>query len=271
MADFPLVGNMTLCESIGFDTSTSGGTVITSASSGDSAWVELAASTSLNSDVLELVIIRNGSGNIGIFRLDIAVGAIGSEVEILSDLLLSGKPSGQTSDYQVNIPIGIPSGSRISARCYFSSATRAIELGARLWSGQFKSPQPLSSSISYGFNGFDGVDVDPGGTLNTKGAWFEVDPAISDSINGFYLGLGDSSNNAQATVRWLIDIAIGTGGSEVIIAENISSRGTTGEMIKPPVFVNTTITSGQRVSIRCQSNIIDATDRVLSASITGFI
>ena len=270
MSDFPLVGNRTLVETGGFNLSTSGGTVFTSTGTGDSAWTELIASTDADSDLLMLYIMRNDNGNIGRFRLDIGVGAAGSEEVILDDLLLSGKPNGQGQPFALNLPLAIPEGSRVAFRANFSGTTRVMEIAVALYAGGFKTQAALACSKAYGFNGTDGVDVDPGGTVNTKGSWAELDASIAENINGMYVSIGDSANTAQANALWLVDIAIGGAGSEIVVAENIPARGNTSELIKVPVWADVVIASGERVAARAQCTITDATDRVISVSIVGF-
>jgi len=270
MADFPLVGNRILVESFGFDLATSSGTVLTSASGGLTAWTELLSSSSADADMIDIFIMKGASNNFGIFRLDVGIGAPGSEVVILDRVLLSGKPGAAASSYQLALPFSVPKGSRLSFRFDASASGRELILAGALYTGQFKSQQHLCESIAYGFNGIDGVDVDPGGVANTKGAWFEIDAAISNSINGFYACFGDSSNSAQTTANFLVDIAVGAPGSEVLIAENVPTRATTQELMRGPVFVDSLIAEGDRVSARAQCTITDASDRLLSISITGF-
>ena len=65
-------------------------------------------------------------------------------------------------------------------------------------------------------------------------------------------------------------IAVGAPGSEVLIAENVPTRATTQELMRGPVFVDSLIAEGDRVSARAQCTITDASDRLLSISITGF-
>lgn len=270
MADFPLTGNRVQVESFGFDLATSSGTILTSAGAGLTAWSELLASSSHDSDLIDIFIMQGANANIGVFRLDIGIGSAGNEFVILDRLLLSGKPSVQRSHYKVSIPICIPKGARISFRFNVGQSARSLTIAGVLYTGQFKTQQQLSDSISYGFNGNDGVDVDPGSTINTKGAWSEIDPSISSSINGFYLCAGDSNNNSHLSANFLLDVGIGGAGNEVIIAENIPTRSETVEVVKAPVFVDALIATGERVVVRAQCTINEATDRIISASITGF-
>lgn len=93
-----------------------------------------------------------------------------------------------------------------------------------------------------------------GGVAHTKTGWTEVVASTDTDCN---LILVDGRTSFSSELRaYLIDYAIGSAGSEVVIAENVyvgNSQGTCPRWI--PVF----IPIGSRVSIRVQSNALNDT------------
>lgn len=273
MADFPIANDYSFSESFGYNLGSSTGTDLTSAGAGVSSWVELIASTADNIDLIELFFLAGTSGSFILARLDIGIGGAGSEVVIVEKLLIDGKPAGTPiSDVQWRFPISVPAGTRIAFRADFTNASRVITLAGNLYKGSFLSPVSYSSLKSYGFNGRDGIDVDPGSTADTKGAWTEIVASLADNIKSFYVGISPSFNSGQSTMSCFFDISIATAGNEAdaVIAQNIPFTATTGEKIRYHPFVDKPIPAGSRIAIRSQSTITDATDRISAFSIEGF-
>lgn len=136
-------------------------------------WVEVENSTSSDWGAIKITYDADRSG-----LLHVGVGAASSEDRRVT---LPLERASKDTYFSVDIPISIPSGSRVSV-----SASSAVSTTIR---GQIIGyPESLFSSTpgythldlgpmdftnatgSYG----DGVAVDPGGTANTKSSWVEV-------------------------------------------------------------------------------------------------
>lgn len=125
-------------ESLGVNTAATTGVVIDPGASAhtDSDWAELIAATGFAYRWLMLG-FGHTSGNLGAtatWLVDIAIGAAGSEVEVVSDLLLAGgTATDQPLPGSMSFPVAIPAGVRVAARARCSSnaaTTRTIDVMA---------------------------------------------------------------------------------------------------------------------------------------------
>lgn len=274
MADFPIANDYQFSESFGYNLGSGTGTSFTSTGSGVSTWTELILSTADDIDLIELFFLRGTSGALMEARIDIGIGGFGSEQVLIEGLLLDGKPSSTgLTDLKWEFPIPIPSGTRIAFRGEFGSSNREVIFAGNLFTGTLTSPQSYSSLKSFGFDGRGGISVDPGGTINAKGVWEEIIASTSDEIQAFYVGIGSNANGAQGFMNCYFDISLGSFGNEddAIIAQNIPFDASTGEKIRYHPFVDRKIPVGSRVAIRMQSTIDNATDRLASFTIEGFL
>ena len=250
----------------------SGGSAYTKGS-----WTTIVASNPTNSAWLSLnvvTIFNSGSNN---FSLDIGVGASGSEVALISNML--------TSSYQlpvgsaIVIPLEIKSGTRISARVSCENASDFCLLQVLSFSDTFQSTPVPKSYNTFGFNSAAniGVAVDSGGTANTKGAYTVITSSITNSIAGFFLAF-DVQNNAGSVgiVYHLVDIAVGAPGSEIIIIPDYqhttyyysgSSSGNIMPVFSP--YFPIAIKAGTAISVRCASSATTTPDRYLGVTLYG--
>lgn len=267
MADFPFDGNSILSDRGKIDPFDSNVADFNSAVGSKSAWSELIASTSENS--IAMLLVLRGPGNQGCV-FDIGVGGAGSEVVVVPDQMVSeSSQGGDRYTYRV-FPMSVASGSRVSARAQaITGTTQPVSAAIYLFSNDFDGTDAVSTMFAYGITGARGVQVDPGATINTKGAWFEI-TSSSDEIFflSFVVGLGD--NTAATTASFLFDIATGGAGSEVVIVENMLVKQRPSESDSySPVPLAQSIASGTRLSVRSQSTTNDATDRLFDVALYG--
>lgn len=114
-------------DSIGFDSANGIGTAITSSVSTNTkgSYTQLVASTAKDYCGLLLVPDTNQSGTATALLLDIAIGAGGSEQVIVPNFYQSSFNDKVATSF---VPINIPSGTRISARCQSATASQKIGL-----------------------------------------------------------------------------------------------------------------------------------------------
>jgi len=255
-------------EALGQATGDSGGTsVTTGAADTKGAWVELLASSSADTEWIDIFCYGPAAAD-NSFLLDIGVGAAASESVVIANIAFQANSAQGT---RIGIPLTIASGSRISARAQADVSTRTFEV-----SGHISTESSYGTSASNITLGADtansiGVPIDAGATPNTKGAWAEVDASTSADIDYFVVLIGPNDNAViTAEAGFLIDIATGASSSEVVLIGDIEYRQNNLEVFfgrEAPYFE--AIASGTRVAARCQSTESDATDRIIDVSIIG--
>jgi hypothetical protein len=229
--------------------------------------------------------LTNGSANTD-YLVDLAIGAAGSEQIIATNLFMSGG-GGLAGNlvYSYILPIAIPTGTRIAARCQAGTASAAsLHATLHVMAQGFLPSAPLQRLTAYGPNTADsgGVSVDPGGTANTKpSTWTEITSSTTNPMRMLYAAFGLAQNSAPSTATWLVDLGIGASGSEIGIG---GSSATTGLVSLPfrvgvltdflwsPLVVGplaVSIPAGTRLAARAQCSITDATDRLFDVMLYG--
>lgn len=253
---------------IGSATATSTGTTLTSgAANTKGSYTQLVASSAKDTDY---IIVGNDMGpSAGSnLSLDLAIGAGGSEVNILSDLFLSDVGTA----FPYHIPISIPAGSRVSARIQSTAVSDTCKVNVVLCAG---NPQyrGYNKSDTYGFTAATtlGTTVDPGGTANTKGAYSQITTATTRDHYGVMFAL-DRQGHAALAATLLVDLSIGAAASEIVIVPNMlwiaQSSGNPVPSVTPVIPFH--IPSGSRVAIRAQSSANTVTTRLFGVTMYGF-
>jgi hypothetical protein len=209
--------------------------------------------------------------NVGDFLIDIAVGGAGSESIIVSDILFSRANALQFGLVQsIPIPKLIPSGTRVSIRCQSTRAsTNSIYLNICCnCLGNILYTDLNPKITTYGSNTADsgGTGLDPGGVANTKSAWVEISSSLTFETSGLFLGIGSRNNATTSTCSWSLDLAVGGAGSEqIIISSIIITIHGNNNLINPGIsdIYWVSIPAGTRLAARVQSNITDASDRLI--------
>jgi hypothetical protein len=211
----------------------------------------------------------------GPFVFDIGVGSPGSETVVIPDLLLdSAGPGGSGTIGKQFGPIycSIAGSSEISVRAETHSTAAGNETVQVVLLLCDSIPLPELSTYTYASYGFTlgadakGSAVDPGEVAHTKGAYTEITASAQSSIEHIHFHIGNQFNTAGATGTWLIDIAIGSDGSETDILSNVLVGGnlSSDEVTPNEIIVRGDAFAGQRISARAQSTITDATDRIVT-------
>jgi hypothetical protein len=204
--------------------------------------------------------------------VDVATGATGSEVITAPDLIFStNSATDETAEYDV--PLAVAAGTRIAARV----GTEAVgpRLGLTLMGadpfltsyGSVTTYGALVQPAATASFRFNGTEVDPGAVAHTKGAWVTITSSTTATHNEWLLGIGSARNDFRDNRgSWLIDIAVGATGSEVVEASNLPldqalSGNFTGGTLTPPVTgpLPIAVPAGSRVAIRAQSSLTTET------------
>lgn len=270
MGDWSLMEGQ-LVDTVGEDLATSRGTTVTASSTANTkgSWAQLVAATTYDASGLVVFINKLASSD---FLVDIGIGASGSERIIVPDLVAGYYTRYQAAVYYV--PISIPAGVRIAARCQSISGGATLSVLVSLLSQGFLPSSSLGRVTAYGANTADsgGTSVDPGGVAHTKNAYSQINGATANPIRALAIGIGCQENGARTQGFWLVDIAVGAAGSEKIILPDVHlSAELTIDSITPSAlgvfFID--IPAGVRLAARAQSSITDATDRLFDIVLYG--
>jgi len=249
-------------------------------------WVEVENSTAADWAGFTITLNANNAAwaYSGIFF--VAKGAASSEVRLATVPVTSGY---RMSSITMYVPVPIPAGTRLSVS---SSSATAQTLSGQLvgvLSANFDAepaftvyesgPYDLSASTAYG----KWVDVDPGGTANTKGSYTEISytghtnnvlngDSLANAYDYFGFMVNGNFNTAQRPADFLLDFATGAATSEVIYGADINQVSTSGERSTQlnPIEVPTLVAiSTARISVRAQSSTTDAIDRIRGVLLFG--
>lgn len=219
------------------------------------AYVQLIAATTFQYNALQIQLVADGGGG-QTFLVDIAVGAAAAEVVIVPNVLLdSARGIGQVT-VDIEIPISIPAGTRLSASCQEAggAGTRNVVVTVIGKNGGANYPSSFAPVVNYGAitASTNGVLVDPGATPNVYGAWAEITAATSRGHSGIAAVLGTNKQTGTLTdSTYYFQIAIGAAGSEVPICEFMSSTSSAvNRMQINSLCAQFSIPSGTRIAMR---------------------
>ncbi len=132
--------------------------------------------------------------------------------------------------------------------------------------------EPLSKVTDYGTDLSDsgGTQVDPGATGNTKGAYSELVASSAGLIRHLMIGIGVQSSQITSTALHLIDVAVGTAGSEQIILPDLFTATAVAKDLRQPrvMAFPCHVPPGSRLAARAQCNTIGV-DRTFDMIIYG--
>lgn len=263
-------------ETVGVDTGTSEGLAIAANASADTkstTWIEIDASTSIASDGLWVVVGPGPDARQSL--MDIATGAVSSEVILINNLLYStGDGYGGRRHYF--LPMSIASGTRLSAKVQASVGGVDVDVAIILTTDSglditaFANVDTIGAVTS---SDSQGTVVDAGASTNTKGVYVEFDASTSNTYKALMIAIGQNNNNGLASAEFLFDVAIGASESEVDFLSNIGFKSAGGSdtitpMVHGPMACD--IPSSSRLTVRMQSSTSNATDRVMDFILYGF-
>jgi len=233
-------------------------------------WRELIASTAYDYNGFVFTFGRNYVSMALSFLVDVAIGASEAEEIIVENLILN---SGGGSGNSLYIPLKIPAGTRIAVRCQVGSSTAyAFFCSVIGVSSGFLSLPAISKIITLGADTSDsgGTEIDPGGTVDTKGSYVEIASSTPYHIRCLSIGFGNKSTT-RTEEGWLFDVAVGAAESEVIIISDILVLSSQSEVITPGYlpFIPISIPIGSRISVRCESSGNSATARLIDVILYG--
>ena len=188
--------------------------------------------------------------------LDIGIGPSGSQVPIFTNLPVHS--STVSGNLDIVVPIDIPKGTVLWARCNANAASNVIYVKANGFSGGFLQPAGYAGGDTVGYTQSWGTTI-TSGAANTKSSFQALTAGTTRDYSGIIVMAGATTLSAGT----LLDIAIGPSGSQQIIVPNIQiGYAAPYPAIPLPMW----IPAGTPIWARSQSTIATS---AASASILG--
>lgn len=256
-----------IAEFAGIDTADTSGVLLTAnvANHVKGIYVQLIAASEFDADFL-LVTCVNATTTMD-FLVDIGIGPA-TETVVIANLQFCNRAVAPAQGYL--IPVHIPAGTRITARCQAATGGSTIEIAISLYGQGLETDGFGGEIITYGAAtaSSGGVNIDPGVTANLIGAFTELTAACTDHIHGFIISHGNNNDYSRTACNWAVSIAIGAGGAETIIHSYLINCDGSGDMVYPSVLMlPCDIPVGTRISIAAQCTINTAGDRIFDTII----
>lgn len=275
MADFSSAGGVsTRAEDFGADLAISAGTVVTGGSANTKgSYTELIASTGIDYNHIEIFVRDSEATDI---LLDISVGSAGNEVVVASNLYISST-AGSTKRMIITIPIPIhiPVGTRISARCQAGGASDICLVNGVGYSSGLGGQRGRAKVVAYGDDtaASGGTAVDAGGVAHTKGSYVQLTASTNEQLKEIMLIVGLNANTAMSTSGFLVDIAVGAAASEEVLVPNIALyTDSANDSVSQAVFrCPIAIPAGTRIAVRMQSTTTASPDDILDMVVYGVV
>lgn len=258
------------------------GTLLTAAGSANAkgSYAQLVAATTYDLDGFYIWLKDANTNNVS-YLVDIAIGGAGSEQILVANMVYNTVTGANSGGYGLWVPMYIPAGSRVAGRCQCTTASATLTASIAGSEGGMTSDAMLGGSDTYGVNTGTsiGTIIDPGAAANTKGSWAQISASITYAIGALQIVFDNQKPSGQTgSGTNLVDIGVGAGGSEVVIASNIpfimgagslNSTGGNPANCYPPL-IRQRIPSGTRLAVRTQSSNSGSGSRKLGASIIGY-
>lgn len=235
------------------------------------AYAEIVASTPANSSRMFLQ-CRFSSATGRSYLIDIATGAAASEVVIVSNIAVITDTE-SIGGVVIPIDVDVPAGTRLSARCQ-GSTTGSITLACCL----LLDTRPIASIANPVTYGADttvslGTQVDPGATINTKGAYVQFSASTTARIDALVICITTNAGlQAIASfTSWNVDVATGAAASETVVLPDVTaSASSIADTMRPSIVrLPISIPAGTRLAVRCQCNRNTATERLIKVTLIG--
>lgn len=194
------------------------------------AWLELISETSYDFDVYNVVLVFASSAlssTSTVSLLDIGYDPAGgtSYGVVIPNILAGGAVSQARRRGPRIFPCYIPRGSSIAARLQSIVVSGEVRVGIQIDGGTptdegFPHMGPV---VDYGTNESNSEGVVPNeASAGVKGAWKEVVAATTHPHRGFSFSYQCANTSGVSGAFHVIDLGVGAGGSEVLLAENFA-------------------------------------------------
>jgi hypothetical protein len=185
------------------------------------AWATVIAATEFDARALLVQIIGPLIAELSLF--DVGIGPAGAEVVLVADIgniPMAGEESGNQSFI---VPMVIPAGARLSTRVQWAGTTASTcGVGLKILGPTVRTSEPgLSRAVTYGaIPASTNVVRLTAASIGVKGSWIEITPATTAPMRHMVvlITLAEFVTSNQA---WLLDIGIGSAGSEIVLVPDL--------------------------------------------------
>lgn len=258
--------------SIGLNAGTTSATSISANASANvkGAWTQLSASTPIDAYGFWVYAGTHSTDNGDDFLFDIALGAAAAEAAIVTNIW---RPANDSAC--IYIPLHIPAGQRVSARCQSSTGGATL---AAVYMNLLAEDDELLATMCLGDNTFNtanaaasvGTNLAAPGSANTMTGWTQLIASTSYLTRYLFIQAA-APNSTPGSGQHIFDIGVGGAGSEQpIIAnqffDNPDFAGAQG-CYQEGFWVD--IPAGSRLSIRHQAQNTTA-DYQMQVNLLGF-
>jgi hypothetical protein len=217
------------------------------------AYTTLIASTAFDACWMGVTIdVTSGTGT---FLVDIAIGAAASEKVVVNNLAGCAAFVNEICSFYF-FPITVPAGTRISARGQSNTASAGCNVAVQLFDGSFTQMEGAAGVDSIGAltASSHGTTITAGAS-NTKGSYTSLGVTARDYM-GLLIGL-DNQVSPSTDTHFLLDIALGAGGSQQVIIPDVAGFWDNVAYAAPlpaswgPYFIS--VPNGTNLWARCQT------------------
>lgn len=257
---------------------TQGGTYAVAPTASATAHVKgswLALADSLSDPLFGFVLSLGGtSAAARRFLVDIGIGAVDAETVLVSNIYFDVGGDGRQPHSSMFIPLSIPAGTRVAVRCQSETGSAQIEAYLLAIQQGYIGVPLFGRATTYGAETADtsGIQIDPGGTADTKGAYSEIVASTTNPIKACVLCVGNKSNTVDASFNFKCDVSVGP-ATEVVALSDYRIVGDAVSDAKKPVFsppILCDVPAGTRLTGRAQCSGTNATDRLFDIVIIGY-
>jgi hypothetical protein len=258
-------------EARGEVSATSQGTAIATGTT----WTNLGAATSFAYEAITLCLRSFDTGGVDNI-VDLGVSDGTNRYEIVTDLEFAAAKDAEEHTLQVYIPVHVAAGAQLSCR---KGSTGAGSIHASLigHSDGLGGAPGFSRCIAlFTPASSRGIAIDPGGTVDTKGAWAELTASSPEDIGAMFGLIGYNGDVARAAAAgMLLDIGIGAASAEFVLYPNAALRWASvfdGPTNCPriPVFA-CDVPKTTRIVGRAQCGVATAGDRTVDLALYGLV
>lgn len=261
-------------ENLGANTGTSQGTTLTASGTANSkgSYV-LLGTTGFTWNHCSLS-LEGGSASAD-FLVDVAIDDGGGNKEIvLADIRMPNRPSANATPITLPLPLHVPSGSPLYARCSASTASATMTATiAGFSTGRGGAPGLQRCLALFTPATSRGVQLDPGATANTVSSYVQLTTGVSARVLEWFAILGTAGQTTRSTAHWLMDIATGAAGSEEVVLSVAFSVGVSSTT-QGPVLIGpypTDVLASTAWSARAQCSIISSPGRTFDLCLYGLV